>query len=139
MSAPITTDLLLSLVVPGDEPLPVDAQLIYDAADPYAVTLDIRTAPDTTVTWSFARELLTAGVEAPAGVGDVRIVPVGHRDGRRVRIALSSPDGAAVLEAALSDMVEFLAATYAVVPTGCEAEHLDVDSVLTALLADSTD
>ena len=132
--APIQTALTLSLVVPGDEPLPVDATLEYDAGDPFAVHLDI-VAGDGIVRWSFARDLLTTGVDAPAGEGDVRIVPVAGADCRRVRIELSSPDGAAVLEARLAEMVEFLAATFTAVPTGCESDLIDIDSLLEDLLA----
>src|SRR3954453_8905036 len=76
LPAPITAALTLSLVVPGDEPLPVDATLGYDAGDPFAVHLDIA-AGDGIVRWSFARDLLTDGVEAPAGAGDVHIIPIG--------------------------------------------------------------
>jgi sporulation and cell division protein SsgA len=133
-SAQIQTALTLSLVVPGDEPLPVDASLSYEIADPYAVHLDIA-AGDGIVRWSFARELLTTGVDEPAGDGDVRIIPLGGRDGRRVRIQLSSPDGAAMLEAPLAEMVEFLGATFDAVPTGTESDHLDVDALVAHLLA----
>jgi hypothetical protein len=135
LPAQIHTALTLSLVVPGDDPLPVDATLSYDAADPYAVHLDIA-AGEGVVRWSFARELLTAGVDAPSGEGDVRIIPVAGRDGRRVRIQLSSPDGAAILEAPLTEMVEFLGATFDAVPTGTESDHFDVDALLAGLLAD---
>lgn len=134
LPAPIQTALTLSLVVPGDEPLPVDATLEYDAGDPFAVHLDI-VAGDGVVRWSFARDLLTAGVDAPAGDGDVRIIPLSGRDGRRVRIQLSSPDGAAVLEAPLTEMVEFLAATFAAVPTGTESDLVDIDALVADLLA----
>jgi len=134
LPAPIQTALTLALVVPGDEPLPVDATLEYDAGDPFAVHLDIL-AGDGVVRWSFSRELLTAGVDAPAGDGDVRIIPLAGRDGRRIRIQLSSPDGAAVLEAPLTEMVEFLAATFAAVPTGTESALLDLDALVADLLA----
>ena len=134
LPAQIQTALTLNLVVPGDEPLPVDATLEYDASDPYAVHLDIA-AGDGVVRWSFARELLTSGIDTPTGEGDVRIVPIGGRDGRRVRIQLTSPDGAAVLEAPLGEMVEFLGATFDAVPTGCESDHFDVDALLAGLLA----
>src|SRR5436309_1456491 len=113
--APISTALNLSLVVPGDEPLPVDATLEYDVTDPFAVHLVIA-AGDGLVRWSFSRDLLTEGVKTPAGEGDVRIIPVGARNERRIRVVLSSPDGAATLEAPLGEMVEFLTATYAAVP-----------------------
>jgi hypothetical protein len=132
--APISTALNLSLVVPGDEPLPVDAALEYDITDPFAVHLVIA-AGDGLVRWSFARDLLIEGVKAPAGEGDVRIVPVGGRSERRVRIVLTSPDGAATLEAPLAEMVEFLTATYAAVPSGSESDLLDVDALVAQLLA----
>jgi len=135
LPAPITAALTLSLVVPGDEPLPVDATLGYDATDPFAVHLDIA-AGDGMVRWSFARELLTDGVEQPTGAGDVRIIPVGGASGRRVRVVLTSPDGAATLEAPLSEMVEFLAATFDAVPTGSESDLIDLDALVDALLAD---
>ena len=132
--APISTAVNLSLVVPGDEPLPVDATLEYDVTDPFAVHLVIA-AGEGLVRWSFARDLLTEGAKAPAGEGDVRIIPVGGRAERRVRIVLSSPDGAATLEAPLAEMVEFLTATYEAVPSGSETELLDVDALVAQLLA----
>jgi len=132
--APISTALTLSLVVPGDEPLPVDATLEYDITDPFAIHLVIA-AGEGLVRWSFARDLLIEGVKAPAGEGDVRIVPVGGRSERRVRIVLTSPDGAATLEAPLAEMVEFLTATYAAVPSGSESDLLDVDALVAQLLA----
>ena len=134
LPAPITSALTLSLVVPGDEPLPVDATLGYDATDPFAVHLDIA-AGDGIVRWSFARELLTDGVEQATGTGDVRIIPVGGAHGRRVRIVLTSPDGAATLEAPLSEMVEFLAATYDAVPSGAESDLVNLDALIDQLLA----
>ena len=135
LPAPITAALTLSLVVPGDEPLPVDAILGYEATDPFAVHLDIA-AGDGIVRWSFARELLTEGVEQATGAGDVRIIPVGGAQGRRIRIVLTSPDGAATLEAPLTEMVEFLAATFESVPTGSESSLIDLDALVDALLAD---
>jgi hypothetical protein len=133
--APISTALNLSLVVPGDEPLPVDATLEYDVADPFAVHLSIA-AGDGMVRWSFSRDLLIEGVKAPAGEGDVRIIPVGGRAERRVRVVLSSPDGAATLEAPLAEMVEFLTATYTAVPSGTESDLIDMDALVAQLLAD---
>jgi hypothetical protein len=132
--APISSALNLSLVVPGDEPLPVDATLEYDVTDPFAVHLLIA-AGEGTVRWSFSRELLIDGVKAPAGEGDVRIIPVGGRAERRIRVVLSSPDGAATLEAPLAEMVEFLTATYAAVPSGSESDLLDIDALVAQLLA----
>jgi hypothetical protein len=124
----------LSLLVSGDEPLPVEGTLSYDAADPYAIHLDIATGTGF-VRWSLARDLLTEGVEEPSGIGDVRVIPIGGKRGRRVRIVLASPDGSATLEAPLSEMVEFLSSTYASVPSGTESDLLDIDAVIERLLA----
>jgi hypothetical protein len=132
--APISSALNLSLVVPGDEPLPVDATLEYDVTDPFAVHLLIA-AGEGMVRWSFSRELFTEGVKAPAGEGDVRIIPVGGRAERRIRVVLTSPDGAATLEAPLAEMVEFLTATYAAIPSGSESDLLDIDALVAQLLA----
>jgi hypothetical protein len=133
--ATISTTVNLSLVVPGDEPLPVDATLEYDVTDPFAVHLIIA-AGDVPVRWSFARDLLIDGVKAPAGEGDVRIIPVGGRAERRVRVVLTSPDGAATLEAPLAEMVQFLSATYVAVPSGSEADLLDIDALIAQLIAE---
>ena len=51
-----------------------------------------------------------------------------------VCISLSSPSGRALFEAPLTQLVEFLTRTYAVVPTGNESEHVDVEAELALLL-----
>jgi Streptomyces sporulation and cell division protein, SsgA len=136
MTPTVSTELSLSLVVPGDEPLPVEASATYAMSDPYAVRLDISTGPDSAVTWHFSRELLTAGVADFCGEGDVRIEPVESGAGRMVRITLSSPDGIASLEAPLAQVTEFLTETYVLVPTGCESDFVDLDREISMLLSD---
>ena len=49
-------------------------------------------------------------------------------------VSLSSPSGRALFEAPLSELVEFLTKTYAVVPTGSESDYVDVDAELALLL-----
>lgn len=128
----VSADLDLRLLVPGAT-LPVRARLRYDAADPYAVTVEFRTG-DEPVVWTFARQLLTEGVSARAGEGDVRVWPVA-RDGEPVVcLSLSSPTGEALFEAPLREVVGFLTRTYEAIPTGSEGEHLDVDAELALLL-----
>ena len=86
------------------------------------------------VRWTFARQLLTDGVTRPVGEGDVQVWPL-HGSGQPVVcLALSSPSGRALFEVPLSDLVEFLTRTYAAVPTGSEAQHVDLDAELAALL-----
>ena len=132
----VTSELGLRLVVPDGAPLPVTANVSYDTADPYAVTVTFHTGAAEPVRWTFARQLLTDGVEAPVGDGDVRAWP-GHTDGVPVvSIALSSPSGRALFEAPLSGVVEFLSRSYLAVPTGCESDFVNLDAELTSLLED---
>lgn len=145
MSArPVTvrSELQLRLVVPGASSLPVRAALSYDAADPYAVTVAFHTGVNGTgdvVQWTFARQLLTDGVSAPVGQGDVQVWPSapvsnGNPDGI-VCLSLSSPSGKALFEVPVAELVEFLTMTYAAVPTGSESEHVDVEAELAVLLS----
>jgi hypothetical protein len=131
----ISAELGLRLVLPGSPALPVLATIRYDVADPYAVSVSFHTGPDeTTVEWSFARQLLTDGAYRPVGEGDVRVWPT-HRDGRSlICFALSSPSGSALFETSLAEVVEFMTRSYAAVPTGCESEFFDLDTELALLL-----
>ena len=130
----VTSELALRLVVPDGASLPVTASLHYDVADPYAVSVTFHTGSSESVRWTFARQLLTDGVEAPVGEGDVRVWP-SHAEGVPVVcVALSSPSGRALFEAPLSGLVEFLSRSYLAVPTGSESDFVDVDAELSTLL-----
>jgi hypothetical protein len=131
----VTTDLELRLLIPGARPIPVEARLQYDSADPYAVHVGFRTGGDEVVAWSFARQLLTEGVHSESGHGDVRVWPsAGENDASGVCLSLSSPSGSAQFEAPRTGLIDFLAQTYAVVPTGRESDHVDLDAELALLL-----
>lgn len=132
--ASVRTDLTLRLLVQGGPSLPVTAAVRYDAADPYAVHVTFLTGGGDSVEWVFARSLLTDGVTAPAGQGDVRVWPVERSGERLLSIAMSSPSGAALFEAARDDVVEFLTQTYVAVPTGAEESFVDLDAELALLL-----
>jgi len=141
MSArPVTvrSEFQLRLVVPGASSLPVRAGLSYDASDPYAVTVAFHTGSAGSgdiVSWTFARQLLTDGVRAPVGQGDVQVWPSASEDtGDVVCLSLSSPSGKALFEIPVSELVEFLTMTYAAVATGAESDHVDVDAELAVLL-----
>src|SRR5829696_8218108 len=78
-SSPIT----LQLVGPQSW-TEVPALLCYDAADPFAVRIAFGDVGDENgvveldeggIAWLLSRELLQAGLEAPAGDGDVRLWP----------------------------------------------------------------
>lgn len=141
MSSPrhttVTADLQLRLVAPGSSGLPVRARMRYDVSDPYAVNVAFHTGPaegGDVVEWTFARQLLTDGVSGPVGEGDVQVWPSSSGGSPVVCLALSSPSGKALFEIPLPQLVDFLGATYAAVPTGGESAYVDVDAELALLL-----
>jgi hypothetical protein len=130
----VSAELQVALVVPGATALPIRASMTYDAADPYAVKIAFHTGTGDAVQWTFARQLLTDGVTSPAGQGDVRTWPATSERGPVVCLSLSSPSGNALFEVPVPELVEFLTMTYAAIPTGTEADHVDVDAELAELL-----
>ena len=70
------------------------------------------------VEWTFARSLLSDGVTAPTGDGDVQVWPSSSGGAPVVCLSLSSPSGKALFEVPLAELVEFLGQTYEAVPTG---------------------
>ncbi|MFF2042184.1 SsgA family sporulation/cell division regulator [Kitasatospora sp. NPDC058170] len=83
------------------------------------------------IEWVFARQLLTAGLELPAGVGDVHIRPA---LGRRTMVELRAPEGTALLQFDTTDLRRFLWRSRLLVPEGEEHLHLDADRALAELL-----
>ena len=133
----VSAHLQLRLLAPGAAALPVRADLRYDACDPYAVQISFHTGPESradVVQWTFARQLLSSGVTAPAGEGDVKVWPATGSGPAVVCLALSSPSGRALFEVPLVDLVQFLGQSYEAVPTGAESTHVDVDAELALLL-----
>ncbi|SDL01656.1 SsgA family sporulation/cell division regulator [Streptomyces indicus] len=116
----------------GPEPA-VRVQLRYDSADPVAihlvfppeVSLDGRPVP-----WTFARDLLEAGLRAPSGTGDVHIWPCGRA---QTVIEFRVPHGAALVQIDTAPLRRFLLRSYAVIAPGDET----VDFDLCALLRDA--
>ncbi|HET7529458.1 MAG TPA: SsgA family sporulation/cell division regulator [Mycobacteriales bacterium] len=133
----ITTPLALT-VSTGTGEAELDAELRYDPADPFAVSLAIGVDCGEPVVWTFARELLADGVNSPSGEGDITIEP-DMSDGfsindRQLRITLAT-DCMATMLAPADRIVEFLVETFAVVPTGAELDRVDLDAEIAALLA----
>jgi hypothetical protein len=131
----VTRELTVHLVAPDDGVVPLPVVMHYDVADPYAVHATFRTGHGDGVSWVFARELLTLGVHRAAGEGDVRVWPSWNAGTEVVFIALTSPDGEALLQAPTAELVDFLSTTYALCPQGEERQHLDMDRAIQALLA----
>jgi hypothetical protein len=132
----ITTPLSL-IVSTGTGEAELDAELRYDPEDPFAVALAIGVECGEPVIWTFARDLLAAGVSAPSGEGDITIEPdlTGSFDDadRTLRITLAT-DCLATMLASSDRVVEFLVETYAIVPTGSELDRVDLDAEIAALL-----
>ncbi|MFF2845499.1 SsgA family sporulation/cell division regulator [Streptomyces sp. NPDC058001] len=135
MHTVVERELELKLVLSPERSIPVPARLTYRTDDPYAVHIAFHIGTDQPVNWTFARELLVEGVFRPCGHGDVRVWPT-KIDGRSVvLVALSSPDGDALLEAPAAPVSAWLERTLRVVPPGSEAEQLRIDDGLAELLA----
>jgi len=134
----VSYKLALNLLGADGAAFPLDAELRYSAADPLAVEALFDDGSADPIRWVFARDLLASGLHQRSGEGDVVIWPTTDADGRpAAHLRLHSPDGDALLEASAYAIEAFLAATRRLVPPGTEHEHLDVDSVLDALLGES--
>ncbi|SNS99519.1 SsgA family sporulation/cell division regulator [Actinacidiphila glaucinigra] len=135
MHTVVERELEMHLVLSPERSVAVPARLAYRSADPFAVHITFHIGSDCPVNWTFARELLVEGVFRPSGHGDVRIWPT-KTDGRSVIcMALSSPDGTALLEASPHPVAAWLERTLRAVPPGTELDHLSMDERLDELLA----
>jgi hypothetical protein len=131
----VERELELRLILSPGHSVPVPARLVYLADDPYAVHVTFHIDSGRPVHWTFARELLVEGVFRPCGQGDVRVWP-SKADGRGVVLmALSSPDGDALLEAPSAQVSAWLERTLRVCPPGSEGGRLGIDDALAELLS----
>lgn len=115
----------------------VPATLVYDRTDPYAVRMafpPLATLEGTEVVWEFSRDLLTAGLTAPTGEGDVRVRPFGY--GRTV-LEFHAPEGTAMVHLRTQELRRFLERSRFLVPEGHEYLYLDLDHDLVELLRDA--
>ncbi|MFE3324564.1 SsgA family sporulation/cell division regulator [Streptomyces sp. NPDC059176] len=135
----VERELELKLVLSSDHSVPVPARLTYCAEDPYAVHISFHIGSESPVDWAFARELLVEGVFRPCGHGDIRIWPTKVEGHSVILIALSSPDGEALLEASAAQVSMWLERTLRLVPPGTESERLALDAGLAELLAPGGD
>ena len=133
--ATVTQPVVVELIDVNGTATPIEAELQYDAADPFAVTAVFKTGPHA-VRWTFGRDLLTDGLYEPSGDGDVHVWPCLDNAGHAVVIIeLCSPDGEALIQAKTGDMHTFVKRMSAAVAPGCESERLDIDGAIAAILA----
>ena len=115
----------------------IPATLHYDRRDPFAIRMTFpapATLEGVEVCWTFARELLAAGLEGPEGHGDVRVRPYGYD---RTVLEFHAPEGTAVVHVHSSEVRRFLQRTTELVPVGLEHRQLDLDHGLAELMRDS--
>jgi hypothetical protein len=109
------------------QPAPVVTRWTYSAADPFAVTLGVRTRTGRWVEWLVARDLVIESLTGPAGCGDIRMSPQRVQGYDIVEIEIRSTDGRAVLEVDRDMLRAFVVDAVALVPVGEEAAHMDLD------------
>ncbi|MEW1891020.1 SsgA family sporulation/cell division regulator [Streptomyces sp. NPDC048567] len=131
----VERELELKLVLSPERSIPVPARLTYRTEDPYAVHITFHITSDAPVYWTFARDLLVEGVFRPCGQGDVRIWPTKVDGNHVICVALTSPDGNALLEVPSAAVAVWVERTLRVVPPGTETARLGIDEGLAELLA----
>ena len=133
--ATVTQPVRLELIDGSGAATPIEAELRYDAADPFAVTTVFMTG-HSEVTWTFGRDLLSEGLYEPAGDGDVHVWPCLDSHGHAVVIIeLCSPDGEALVQARTGDLRSFVDRMNKAVKPGSESELIDVDATIEAIFA----
>lgn len=112
----------------GDEalPLPVKFLLEYDTRDPFAVTFSFGSQPKK---WTFARELLTTGLERRSSEGGVQLGPLPEVNNVTI-VELDTPEGRTAFESPTWQLQDFLCCSYAIVPRGQEHLCLEIDAAL---------
>ncbi|NED78441.1 SsgA family sporulation/cell division regulator [Streptomyces sp. SID9944] len=137
MSTVIEQPLEARLVAAAPRMPSIPATLHYDRRDPFAVRMSFpapATLEGVEVCWTFARDLLTAGLEEPEGDGDVRVRPYGYD---RTVLEFHAPEGTAVVHVRSGEIRRFLRAASELVPVGLEHLQLDVDHGLAELMRDA--
>ena len=133
--ATVTQTVTLELIDSTGAATPINAELRYDARDPYAVTTVFMTG-NSQVRWTFGRELLSDGLYEPAGDGDVHVWPCLDTHGHAVVIIeLCSPDGEALVQARTGDLSAFVEKMNKAVAPGTESSLVDVDGAIDAILS----
>jgi Streptomyces sporulation and cell division protein, SsgA len=137
-SSMVSAELGVWLVLPEQKIVALAASLVYSREDPYAVRIGFHVGLDVPIEWTFARDLLSTGIEERDGLGDVTVWPSAGSEsgglGSVLNLKLSSPFGDAHFEVPARSISDFLRRMYQLVPAGEESEHIDVEAGLNDLL-----
>ncbi|MFF3466778.1 SsgA family sporulation/cell division regulator [Streptomyces sp. NPDC001984] len=137
MSTVIEQPVEARLVAAAPRMPSIPATLRYDRHDPFAVQMSFpapATLEGVEVRWTFARELLAAGLHGPEGHGDVRVRPYGYD---RTVLEFHAPEGTAVVHVRTGEIRRFLKATDDLVDVGLEHLQRDLDHRLAELMRDA--
>ncbi|WP_128380467.1 SsgA family sporulation/cell division regulator [Streptomyces cavernae] len=137
MSTVIEQPVEARLVAAAPRMPSIPATLQYDRRDPFAVRMTFpapATLEGVEVCWTFARELLSAGMDVPMGQGDVRVRPYGYD---RTVLEFHAPEGTAVVHVRAGELRHFLQRTADLVPVGTEHLQIDLDRDLAELMRDA--
>ncbi|WP_099897023.1 SsgA family sporulation/cell division regulator [Streptomyces sp. TLI_171] len=132
----LTVYLVVEVVVAPELELPVAASLRYRAEEPFVVHLDSHVEQPEPVTWALSRDLLLAGLEGPAGMGDLTVRPGHGAEDGDVLLSLRGEGEDALLRMSAEELRSFLRLTECVVPVGCEQEHVDLNRLIGRLLGE---
>jgi hypothetical protein len=119
------------LACPGrSRPLPMT--LRYSRDDPIVVSIVMHCGTRIgDVTYALSRDMLDEGTRGRSGTGSVRVLPA---DPLWTLIELDDGRRYAALVVPTRHVRHFLDRAYALVPSGTEADHLDIDGLVTELL-----
>ncbi|MFC7303541.1 SsgA family sporulation/cell division regulator [Streptomyces monticola] len=137
MSLVIEQAVEARLVAAAPRMATIPATLHYDVGDPFAVRMAFpapATLEGVDVSWTFARDLLAAGVDEGSGEGDVRVRPYGYD---RTVLEFHAPEGTAIVHVRTAELRRFLKRADDLVPSGREHLHLDMDEDLAELMRDA--
>ncbi|MEV0226072.1 SsgA family sporulation/cell division regulator [Streptomyces sp. NPDC050704] len=136
MSTVIEQPVEARLVAAAPRMPSIPATLRYDPRDPFAVRMSFpapATLEGVDVCWTFARELLSSGLEESVGDGDVRVRPYGYD---RIVLEFHAPEGTAVVHVLAGELRNFLDNSTKLVPFGLEHLHQNLDHGLAELMRD---
>jgi hypothetical protein len=124
----VASRTVFDFVRPNGATAPVETELIYQADDPFAVTMKFHSG-GSVATWIMGRDLVAGGLTTSSGIGDVRLRP---HSSRVLVLELISDRHVTVFRLPKGTLRKFLDATYRLVPPG--AEQFDADTFLGTVL-----
>ncbi|OMI85988.1 cell division protein [Streptomyces sp. M1013] len=116
--------------VTSDFTVPLNCELSYRADDPLTVTVVFDNDAEWPVRWVLGRDLLAEGMTVRAGEGEVVLWPLPHGDLPASFCLQVGGARTALFEMPVGPVAEWLAGTYAMVPSGTELDGVNWDELV---------